>query len=471
MDFLQTIQFMKQEMMVVLIIFILLFMKLANKEWKKETVLHTVNVLLFINLIAGFFLNTEGRAFGSMYITNELFVFEKNMLNLAMLLISFQAFDWLKNHEHTIECYLLLLSSLLGMQFLISSGHLLMFYLSMELSTIPLAALANFDLGKRRSSEAAMKMIFSSAFASGLMLFGISLLYGTTGELGFREMTQGLYSSNLQIFALILILAGIGFKISAVPFHLWTADVYEGAPIAVTSFLSVLSKGTFLMVMVQLLAYTFGPLISVFSNLLMILAVATMIIGNLFAIRQQNLKRFLAFSSVAQVGFTLLALMVQTSEGNAGVVYFVLVYLFSNLAAFGVVTIISNASGKESIDDLKGFYKTNPLLSWVLAIALFSLAGIPPTAGFFGKFFLILAGAAKGNYIIITIAAMNMVLSFYYYLRIIKAMFMDANEQPIEKIQSGNYAKLAAVICVAGIIVTGLASGAYHYIYRIVIMN
>jgi NADH-quinone oxidoreductase subunit N len=457
MDFLQTIQFMKQEMMVVLIIFILLFMKLANKEWKKETVLHTVNVLLFINLIAGFFLNTEGRAFGSMYITNELFVFEKNMLNLAMLLISFQAFDWLKNHEHTIECYLLLLSSLLGMQFLISSG--------------PLAALANFDLGKRRSSEAAMKMIFSSAFASGLMLFGISLLYGTTGELGFREMTQGLYSSNLQIFALILILAGIGFKISAVPFHLWTADVYEGAPIAVTSFLSVLSKGTFLMVMVQLLAYTFGPLISVFSNLLMILAVATMIIGNLFAIRQQNLKRFLAFSSVAQVGFTLLALMVQTSEGNAGVVYFVLVYLFSNLAAFGVVTIISNASGKESIDDLKGFYKTNPLLSWVLAIALFSLAGIPPTAGFFGKFFLILAGAAKGNYIIITIAAMNMVLSFYYYLRIIKAMFMDANEQPIEKIQSGNYAKLAAVICVAGIIVTGLASGAYHYIYRIVIMN
>jgi NADH-quinone oxidoreductase subunit N len=471
MDFLQTIQIMKHEMMVVLIIFILLFMKLSSKEWKTESLLHTVNVLLIINLAVGFFFNTEGRAFGSMFLTNELFAFEKNILNLGMLIISFQAFNWLKQHEHAVEFYLLLLSSLLGMQFLISSGHLLMFYLSMELSTIPLAALANFDLGKRRSSEAAMKMIFSSAFASGLMLFGISLLYGTTGELNFREMTQGLYSSNLQIFAFILVVAGISFKISAVPFHLWTADVYEGAPVSVTSFLSVLSKGTFLMVMVQLLAYTFGPFIAVFSNLMLLLSVATMVAGNIFALRQQNLKRFLAFSSIAQVGFTLLALMAQTGEGNAAVIYFVLIYLFSNLAAFGVITIISDATGKETINDLKGFYKTNPLLSWVLAIALFSLAGIPPTAGFFGKFFLILAGAAKGNYIIITIAALNMVLSLYYYLRVIKAMFMDVNEQPLEKIQTGSYAKLAAVICIAGILVTGLVSGAYSYIYNLVQIN
>jgi NADH-quinone oxidoreductase subunit N len=471
MDLLQLIQLMKQELMVVLIIFILLFMKLSNKEWKKESLLHIVNGMLLINLAVGFFFNTEGRAFGSMYITNELFAFEKNILNLGMLIISFQAFNWLKQHEHAIEFYLLLLSSLLGMQFLISSGHLLMFYLSMELSTIPIAALANFDLEKRRSSEAAMKMIFSSAFASGLMLFGISLLYGTTGELNLREMTQGLYSSNLQIFAFILVIAGIGFKISAVPFHLWTADVYEGAPVAVTSFLSVLSKGTFLMVMMQLLAYSFGPLIAVFSNLLIILSVATMVVGNIFAIRQQNLKRFLAFSSIAQVGFTLLALMAQTGEGNTAVVYFVLIYIFSNLAAFGVITVINDVSGKETIDDLKGFYKTNPLLSWVLAIALFSLAGVPPTAGFFGKFFLILAGAAKGNYVLITIAALNMVISLYYYLRVVKAMFMDANEKPIEKIQSGKYAQLAALICLAGILITGLASGVYHYIYRLVIMN
>jgi NADH-quinone oxidoreductase subunit N len=462
---------MKQELVLVLILFILLFIKLASEEWKKERLLHLVNILLLINLVAGFFFNREGSLFGDMYRTNALFVFEKNILNLGALLISMQSFNWLKQHKHAPEFYMLLLSSLMGMQFLISSQNLLMFYLSLELSTIPLAALVNFDLEKKRSSEAAMKMIFSSAFASGLLLFGISFLYGTTGTLAFYELSDKLTGTPLQIFSFVLLMAGFGFKISAVPFHLWTADVYEGAPVAVTSFLSVLSKGSLLFVLVPFLTRTAAPLNEVSYHLLMVLAMATTVIGNLFAIRQQNLKRFLAFSSVAQVGFILLGLMAQTTEGNVSVVYFVLVYLFSNLGAFGVVSIISSATGKERIDDLKGFYKTNPLLSWLLAIALFSLAGIPPTAGFFGKFFLIFAGAAKGNYIIITIAALNMVISLYYYLRIIKAMFMDANDTPLEKINLNSYAKWAAAVCVLGIVITGLASGAYNYIYNLVILN
>jgi NADH-quinone oxidoreductase subunit N len=471
MDFLSFIQIMKQELMIVVIIFILLFIKLGSKEWNTEKLLHFTNVLLFINLVAGFLLSSNGSLFGDMYRTNELLVFEKNILNLGALLVSFQSFEWLKKHEHAPEFYMLMLSSLLGMQFLISSGNLLMFYLSLELSTIPLAAMVNFDLMKKRSSEAAMKMIFSSAFASGLLLFGISFLYGTTGTLQFAEIADKLNGTPLQIFSFVLVMAGFGFKISAVPFHLWTADVYEGAPVAVTSFLSVLSKGSLLFVLVPALAKTFAPLQQTSYHLLMILAVATMLVGNLFALRQQNLKRFLAFSSVAQVGFILLGLMAQTTEGNISVVYFVLVYLFSNLGAFGVVSIISSATGKEHVDDLKGFYKTNPVLSWLLAIALFSLAGIPPTAGFFGKFFLILAGAAKNNYIIIAIAALNMVVSLYYYLRIIKAMFMDANETPIQKIEWSNYAKLSAVVCVIGIVITGLASGAYQYIYNLVLLN
>ena len=471
MEFLAFIQIMKQELMLVLIIFLLLFIKLGKKDWNTDTLLHTVNALLLMNLTAGFFWNIEGSLFGDMYRTNSLFVFEKNVLNLGVLLVSMQSYSWLKQHQHAPEFYMLLLSSLLGMQFLISSQNLLMFYLSLELSTIPLAALVNFDLDKKRSSEAAMKMIFSSAFASGLLLFGISFLYGTTGALGFAEISDGLNGSPLQIFSFVLIMAGFGFKISAVPFHLWTADVYEGAPVSVTAFLSVLSKGSLLFVLVQVLSKTFAPLAATSYHLLMILAIATMLIGNLFAIRQQNLKRFLAFSSVAQVGFILLGLMAQTTEGNVSVVYFVLVYLFSNLGAFGVVSIISSATGKETINDLKGFYKTNPLLSWLLAIALFSLAGIPPTAGFFGKFFLIFAGAAKGNYVIITIAALNMVISLYYYLRIIKAMFMDANERPLAKIELNIYAKLAAAVCVLGIVITGLASGAYQYIYNLVLIN
>ena len=193
-----------------------------------------------------------------------------------------------------------------------------------------------------------------------------------------------------------------------------------------------------------------------------------MIIGNLFALRQQNIKRFLAFSSIAQVGFILIGITGQSTAGTASVIYFVLIYIFSNLGAFAVVSLISSLAGKENVDDYKGLYTTNPLLSWVLAISLFSLAGIPPTAGFFGKFFLLIAGAAKGNYILITIAALNMVISLYYYLRVIKAMFMDKNDDPIVKLQPGPWPMLALIICMAGIIATGLCSNVYAYILSLI---
>ena len=459
---------MKQELMVTIIIFILLFLKLGKRETRNETLINFINVLLFINLASGFFKIQEGTLFGDMFRTNELLTFEKNLLNLGTLIISLQSYNWLKEHKHVPEFYLLLLSTLLGMFFMISSNNLLMFYLALELSTIPLAALANFDLEKRRSSEAAFKMIISSAFSSGLLLFGISLVYGATGTLNFSELSISFTSSPLNIFAFILLIAGFGFKIAAVPFHLWTADVYEGSPVAVTSYLSVISKGAILFVLISVLYNVFTPLKESWYNMLFLISVLTMIIGNLFALRQQNMKRFLAFSSIAQVGFILIGITGQSTEGSASVIYFVLIYIFSNLAAFGVINLVSAVTGRETVNDYKGFYKTNKGLSWVLAIALFSLGGVPPTAGFFGKFFLLLAGAGKGNYLLITIAALNMVVSLYYYLRIIKAMFMDANDNPIEKVHAGLSPRIAMVICIGGIIITGLASGAYHYIYSMV---
>jgi NADH-quinone oxidoreductase subunit N len=342
-----------------------------------------------------------------------------------------------------------------------------MFYLALELSTIPLAAMANFDLTRRQSSEAAMKLIISSAFASGILLFGISMIYGATGTLDFVEMATRITGQPLHLFAFVLLLAGFAFKISVVPFHLWTADVYEGAPVSVTSYLSVISKGSILFVFVSVLYTVFKPLAANWYNMLFLLSVLTIIIGNLFAIRQDNFKRFLAFSSVAQVGFILVGITGSSQEGAASVVYFVLIYIFSNLAAFGVVALVSALTGREKISDYKGFYTTNPVLSWVLTIALFSLAGVPPTAGFFGKFFLLMAGAGKGNYVLITIAALNMVLSFYYYLRIVKAIFMDANEQPIEKLQIPVYPRLALYICVLGIVGTGVVSYVYDYIHSL----
>ena len=458
---------LKQELLLSVIIIVLLIIKIGADEWKSSNLLNFINLLLLINLLAGFVLNVEGSLFNGMFNTNRLIVLEKNILNLATLLISLQSFNWLKEHKHVIEFYALMLSTLLGMFFMISSGNLLMFYLGLELSTIPLAAMANFDLAKRQSSEAAFKFIISSAFSSGLLLFGISLMYGATGSLDFEIIRQQLNGSSIQLFAFILLLSGFAFKISVVPFHLWTADVYEGSPVAVTSYLSVVSKAAIFFVFVPVLYTVFKSLADSWYWMLFLLSILTMVVGNLFAIRQNNLKRLLAFSSISQVGFILVGISGNSQAGSASVIYFLIIYTLSNLAAFGVVSFISSLTGKESIDDYKGLYKTNPLLSWVLGIALFSLAGIPPTAGFFGKFFLLMAGAGRGNYELIVIAAVNMVVALYYYLRVIKAIFMESNEHPIEKLKISPLPGLAMLLCVAGIIITGFIGWIYDYIFSL----
>ena len=399
-----------------------------------------------------------------MYHTTKLIVFQKSILNFGVYVISLLFAGWFKKTEHLSEFFMLMLSALLGLDFLISSGNFLIFFLSLELATIPLAAMANFDLEKKLSSEAAMKMILSSAFSSGILLFGISLIYGATGTISFAELPAKLDGSALQVLAFVFLITAFAFKLSIVPFHLWTADVYEGSPIATTSFLSVISKGAIAFVLISTLYKVFQPMQELWYNMIMLLSVITMITGNLFALRQQNIKRFLAFSSIAQVGFILVGITANSPEGTSSVVYFILIYTVSNLAAFGVASAISSQTGKERIDDYKGLYQTNPLLSWVMAPALFSLAGIPPTAGFFGKLFLLTAGAAKANYAFILFAALNMIVSLYYYLRVIRSIFMDKNEQPIEKINIYPSTKFAFIICSAGIVLIGMLSWIYDYI-------
>ena len=457
---------MKAEMLVTVIIFILLFIKIG-KGIKNESLLPVIQFLLLANFIAGFFFNSTGSLFGELFYTNGLIALQKNILSLGIYLISLLFADWFKKSEHMSEFFMLMLSALLGMFFMVSSGNLLIFFLSLEMAAIPVAAMANFDLEKKLSSEAAMKMILSSAFSSGILLFGISLVYGITGTISFAEMPALLDGSPLMIMAFVFLFTAFAFKLSIVPFHLWTADVYEGAPFAVTSFLSVISKGSVAFIFMATLYKVFQPMQEVWYNMVMLLSIATMIIGNLFALRQQNIKRFLAFSSIAQVGFILVGMSSNSSAGTASVVYFILIYTFSNLAAFGVGALIAAQTGKEKIDDYKGLYQTNPFLSWVLALALFSLAGIPPTAGFFGKLFLITAGASKGNYMFITIAALNMIVSLFYYLKIVRVVFMDKNDQPIQKINMQASTKFALIICVAGIVLVGLLSWVYEYIVAV----
>lgn len=457
---------MKHELVITMLIFVLLTIKLG-KAIKNETMLSLIQVLLLLNLVIGFLFNKEGILFDGMYQTNALIIFQKNILSLGVYLISLLFAGWLKKSDHLVEFFMLMLSALLGMFFLISSGNLLIFFLALELSTIPIAALVNFDLQKKISSEGAMKMILSSAFSSGILLFGISLIYGSTGSISFTALPQLLTGSPIEVMAFVFLFTAFAFKLSIVPFHLYTADVYEGAPIAVTSFLSVISKGSVAFILMTALYKVFQPLHVVSYNLLVILSIASMIIGNLFALRQNNLKRFLAFSSIAQVGFILVGISAGTVQGLAAVVYFILIYLFSNLGAFGVIGIISSFTEKETISQYKGLYQNNKFLSWVMALSLFSLAGIPPTAGFFGKLFLIMAGAAAGKVWFIIIVVINLVVSLYYYLKIIKAMFMDKNEHPIEKIKIGKSEKLGLIICSGGIVLIGLLSWVYNYIFEL----
>jgi NADH-quinone oxidoreductase subunit N len=267
---------------------------------------------------------------------------------------------------------------------------------------------------------------------------------------------------------LVFFFAGMSFKISLVPFHLWTADVYEGAPISVTSYLSVISKAAAAFIFTMILFKVFGQLAYLWKDIIYVLAVLTMTVGNLFAMRQQNLKRFLAFSSIAQAGFILLGIISADKIGLTAVIYFALVYIFSNLAAFGVVGAVSNFSGKETIKEYNGLYKTNPKLSLVMMLALFSLAGIPPVAGFFGKFFLFTSAAQGGYYWLILIAVLNATISLYYYLLVIRAMFIESNETPVPNFKSDFFMRTGIVISVLGIFIIGFIGPIWDYIKVVV---
>ena len=462
---------MRHEILLLGIILLLIVVEIFINQNKKSSIVHLAIFLFGIHTIIGFFAIEEGSLFGGMFHTNGLIHFFKNVLNIGVLILLLQSADWLQEkivqQNKGTEFFLLLFSSLLGMYFMISSGDFLMFYLGLELSTLPVAALAAYETTNRKSSEAGIKLILSAALASGVSLFGISMLYATSGSIYFNEIIEVITSTNLTLLGLVLFFAGLAFKISLVPFHFWTADVYEGAPISVASYLSVISKGAAVFILMILLFTVLKPLMHIWENVIYVIAIATMFIGNLFALRQQNMKRFLAFSSIAQAGFILLGLISGDQLGTATVVYFVMIYVFSNLAAFGVVQAISLQTGKENMNDYEGLYRTNPKLSLVMMLALFSLAGIPPVAGFFGKFFLFTAAASQGLYLLVFLAVVNVTISLYYYLLVIRAMFLRTSDNPIPFFKNKLYMRLGLIITVIGILVLGLYSPIYDYIFEL----
>jgi NADH-quinone oxidoreductase subunit N len=402
-----------------------------------------------------------------MYKYVPMVTYMKTILNIGTIIIFMQAHHWLNEEESIIrrgEFYFLTLSTLLGMYFMMSAGHFLMFFIGIEIASIPMATLVAFNKYNHQSSEAGAKYILSSVFASGLSLFGMSMIYGATGTLYFDDLSTMLTGGPLQLLAMVFFAVGLFFKISLVPFHLWTPDVYQGAPTSITAYLSVISKGSAVFILFVIFVKVFGNMIDQWQAMLYGLIVVSITLANVFAIRQQNLKRFLAYSSISQAGYIMLGVISGTALGMSSLVYYILVYMFSNLAVFGVVSVIENRTGKINMKDYNGLYQTNPKLSLVMMLALFSLAGIPPFAGFFSKFFIFSAAVEQGFYVLVFIALVNTIISLYYYLLVVKAMFLTKSENPVESIKSDVPLKISLVICTLAIIFVGLFSAVYNEI-------
>lgn len=458
---------MRHELVLTLAFLIILVAEVFTGENKKERFRGFGVVLFAVVTAIGMLPAPEGTLFGGMYLAGPTTTLMKNILNIGTLIVLIQSYTWLgrpENRDRIHEYFMLLISTLIGMNFMISAGHFLMFYIGIELATIPLAALAAYERYQNRSAEAGIKLILSSALSSGILLYGLSMIYGTVGSLYFTDVAARASSVPLTILGFIFFFSGMSFKMSLVPFHLWTADVYEGAPVNVASYLSVISKGAAAFVFIIILYNVFPVIIDTWEKVIWVIAVLTITIGNLFALRQKNMKRFLAFSSIAQAGFFLLGFISGSKLGMTTVIYYALIYIFTNLAAFGIVAIIAEKTGKESMDDYDGLYRTNPKLSLTMMLAMFSLAGIPPVAGFFGKFFLFAAAAEKGYFVLVAIAVLNTIVALYYYLLVVKAMFINKNENPIPDFKSDFMSKLGLAICIAGIVITGFASGIYEMI-------
>ena len=447
---------------------IILFMLLADLILKtpNHKPLQTLACTLMVVQLALNIVPASGEAFGGMYHASQMASVVKTILTAGTLLVFLQSGEWLSREDtrHKAgEFYMLTLSTLLGMYFMVSAGHFLLCFLVLELASVPMACLVAFDKYKGHSAEAGAKFILSALFSSGIFLYGISMIYGTAGTLYFEDIPAGLTGTPLQVLALVFFFSGLAFKLSLVPFHLWTADTYQGAPTTVSAYLSVISKGAAAFALMIILMKVFGPMTEQWSEILCIIIVATITIANLFAIRQNNLKRFMAFSSISQAGYIMLAVLAGTPQGMASLVYYIVVYIAANLAVFGVInTIEQHTHGKIEREDYNGLYKTNPKLTMVMTHALFSLAGIPPFAGFFSKFFVFMAAFHSGYYLIVFIALVNTIISLYYYLLIVKAMFITPNEDPIGNFRTATPMRISLLVCVAGIFVLGIISGVYQ---------
>ena len=450
-----------------------------NRNW--------FNPLVCVLMLAHIFINiwpTEAStAFGGMYMTNGSVGVIKTILAFSVLIVFVQSREWLQREDTNFkegEFYELVLATLLGMNMMLSANHFLLFFLGLEMASVPMACLVAFDKYRHNSAEAGAKFILTATFSSGVMLYGISFLYAATGTLYFDDVMANISATPLCILGMVFFFSGLGFKISLVPFHFWTADTYQGAPTTVTGYLSVTSKGAAAFALCAILMKVFAPIVEYWQIMLMVVIVLSITIGNLFAIHQKDLKRFMAFSSISQAGYIMLAVVGNSAMSVTALSYYVLIYVVANLAVFSIIAAVEeNNGGVVNMNAYNGFYKTNPRLAFLLTLALFSLGGIPPFAGMFSKFFVFMAAANGAQvttaigatiYAVVFIALVNTVISLYYYLLIVKAMFISDNENPLPTFKSSCSTKMALAICTLGVVAFGVCSIVYNWIHAASVM-
>ena len=461
---------MVPEASLVAILIILFFADFAlSKSEKKHPVLRCLTHTLLLLQLVPCVLAEPTSVFGGLYVSTAAANAMKLILTGGTLIVAIMAQAWLKAaSRYEGEFYMLLVSTLLGMYVMTSSGHFLMFFLGLEMASVPMACLVAMDKWKKDSAEAGAKYILTATFSSAIMLYGISFIYGACGTLYFDDVAAKLSITPMTIAGLVFFFAGLGFKLSLVPFHFWTADTYQGAPTTVTAYLSVVSKGAAAFALCAILMKVFAPMIAQWEILLYVVIVLSITIANLFAMRQSELKRFMAFSSISQAGYIMLAVIGNSTMGIASLMFYTLVYVAANLAVFAVINVVEqNNGGNTDRSALTGFYETNPRLSLLMTLALFSLAGIPPFAGMFSKFFVFMAAAQQGSawaYVVVFIALVNTVPSLYYYLLIVKEMYIKKTATPLPTFQSDTATKLALAICTVGIVIFGVWSGIYEWL-------
>lgn len=476
MNYIQFIQMIPEAILVAVLVITFIADFASHGKKCRDWFNPLVSVMLLASAAATLFSCQETyELFGGAYIATPANTMMKAILCAGTFIVVLQSKRWLSNNDTRRiegEFYMLTISTLLGMYVMMSSGSFLMFFLGLETASVPLACMVALDKMRKDSAEAAAKFILTATFSSGVMLYGMSLLYGAVGTLYFTEFSLLLSVTPMTICGMVFFVAGLGFKISLVPFHFWTADTYQGAPTTVTGYLSVISKGAAAFTLAVILTKVFQPMTEYWEVMMYILIVLSITVANLMAIRQSELKRFMAFSSISQAGYIMLAVIgADYAATISSLMYYVLVYIVANMSVFAIISVVEqNNGGRTDMDAYNGFYQTNPKLSFLMTLALFSLGGIPPFAGMFSKFFVFLASVngQDGNwwpYFIMFIALVNTVVSLYYYLLIVKAMYINKTDNPLPTFKSDCNTRLTLAICTAGILLFGIASCIYEAIH------